>query len=87
MSADLKVVELLPKKDSATELPSVLRALADRIEKGEYGAVRQLAWTLLTSTGNLSIGIAGGHGEHEYAHAHMLFGKAQHYLEEMEDDD
>lgn len=68
MTAQLHVIQT----GNLQDIPGTLRNLADQIEKGEFGAVEAVAWTLDSDTG-YALGMAGGGHPSE---AHLLFSVA-----------
>lgn len=77
MSA-LNVVKF-PDKDVG-DVPRALRAVADRIESGEFGGAHNLAWVIDCGHGRIEVGLLG-HAGIAGAEAHLLFALAQRKLE------
>lgn len=68
MTATLHVIDT----GNLQDIPGTLRNLADQIEKGEFGKVEALAWTLDCTEGYALGMIGGGHP----SEAHLLFSVA-----------
>lgn len=75
------MVKLLafPERD-VQDIPRGLRALADRIEKGECGASHVLAWVVDCGDGRIDVGCLGAAAE-PGAVAYYLYGLAMRKLE------
>lgn len=73
------VVVKLPDRD-LTDVPKTLRALADAIERGEYGDAHNVAWVIDCGDSRVECGMAGAAPE-PGATAHLLFAIAQRKLE------
>ena len=71
----------LPDRD-LTDVPRALRALADAIERGEYGDGHNAAWVVDCGDKRVECGLAGAAPE-PWATAHLLFAIAQRKLEEV----
>ena len=69
----------LPDRD-LTDVPRALRALADAIERGEYGDAHNVAWVVDCGDSRIEVGMAGAAPE-PGATAHLLFAIAQRKLE------
>lgn len=78
MSAQLKVVEA--EFGNLDSLPDGLRALADWIEKGEYGDAYNLAWVIDCGDGRIEAGLLG-QSPSPGTVAYYLYGLAQRKLE------
>ncbi|MCR4297380.1 MAG: hypothetical protein NUV75_01315 [Gallionella sp.] len=68
-----------PDRD-LTDVPRVLRALADAIERGEYGDAHNVACVVDCGDSRVECGLAGAAPE-PGATAHLLFAIAQRKLE------
>lgn len=75
MSATLHVVPTT----CANDISGVLRLMADQIDRGEYGAVQNIAW-VMDHDGEVDAGLLGPAGEIGPT-AHLLFAIAQRKLE------
>lgn len=73
------IVLQFPDRD-LTDVPRTLRALADAIERGEYGDAHNVAWVVDCGDSRVACGLAGAAPEPE-ATAHLLFAIAQRKLE------
>lgn len=73
------VVLSLPDRD-LTDVPRAMRALADGIERGEYGDAHNAAWVVDCGDSRVVCGLAGAAPE-PGATAHLLFAIAQRKLE------
>lgn len=78
MSANLNIVEL-PPRDLA-DIPRGLRALADGIERGDYGDAHNLAWAVDCGSGGLKVGLLGA-SPCPGAEGHLLFSLAAREME------
>lgn len=76
--SNLNIIEL-PDRD-LTDVPRALRALADGIERGDYGDAHNVAWVVDCGDSRIEIGMAGAAPE-PGATAHLLFGIAMRKLE------
>ncbi len=70
----------LPDRD-LTDVPRALRALADGIERGEYGDAHNVAWVVDCGSTRMACGLMGAAPE-PGATAHLLFAIAQRKLEQ-----
>lgn len=77
------VVLRLPERD-LTDVPRALRALADAVERGEYGDAHNAAWVVDCGNQRVGCGLAGAAPE-PGATAHLLFAIAQRKLERSMD--
>ena len=55
MTESLKVVEI--KTGNLGDIPNGLRRLADQVERGDYGDVHNLAWSIDCGSGRIEIGM------------------------------
>lgn len=65
---------------NVADVPSCLRALADAIERGEYGDAHCVAWVVDCGNHRVEIGLAGT-SPAPGAEGHLLFGIAMKKLE------
>lgn len=63
------------------DVPRALRALADAIERGEYGDAHNAAWVVDCGNGESLVGLAGAAPE-PGATAHLLLGIGMRKLEQ-----
>jgi len=68
------------------DAPSALRALADGIERGEWGAAHQVAYVVDTGDGFVQVGMAGKSAS-PGAEAHLLLSMGMRKLENLVRDD
>lgn len=66
-----------------SDIPKMLRSLADDIEAGRYDDAHNLAWALDCGDGRVAIGLLG-RAASAGAEAHLLFAIAQRRLEGLE---
>lgn len=69
-------IHLLPKAQ-IMDIPATLRIIANEIEKGDYGSVKQLALTLINTDKELEVFSCGDTNSDK---AVVLFTKAIHFL-------
>ena len=69
----------LPDRDIGN-VPRALRALADAIERGEFGDGHNVAWAVDCGRGRVEVGLAGPAPEAGIT-AYYLFGQAMRKLE------
>lgn len=77
--ADAVTLLKFPDRD-LTDVPRALKALADAIERGEYGDAHNVAWVVDCGDSRVECGFAGA-DPLPGATAHLLFAIAQRKLE------
>ena len=66
---------------SVSDVPRMLRAIADKIENGEYGEAHNLVWAIDCGNSRIEVGLCGKSPE-AGATAYLLLGLAMKKIED-----